>query len=251
MDDAFALLRLQVEWGADEAIGPDPTNRLRAVETRPVPVSHPTSIVAAPTGTPAERALGVANQAATLQDLYAAIAAFDGCALRDTASNPVFAEGNPASAILIVGEPPGRDEDRSGHPFAGPEGALLDQMLASINLNRTELMLAPLLPWRPPGGRPPSEPEIATCLPFLHRLIALLKPDRMVLFGGTAARTLLPPTHNRRRSVPGWLETNIPGTHKALPVLTIPGLADMLKNPMLRRDAWARLRLLRRTMGSA
>ena len=79
---------------------------------------------------------------------------FDGCALRDTASNLVFAEGDPASTTLIIGEPPGREEDRSGHPFAGAEGQLLDQMLASIGLTRAELMLTPLLPWRPPGGRP-------------------------------------------------------------------------------------------------
>ncbi len=80
--------------------------------------------------------VGLAGRRATLDDLRAALAAFDGCALRDTASNLVFAEGDPASTTLIIGEPPGREEDRSGHPFAGPEGALLDQMLASIGLDR-------------------------------------------------------------------------------------------------------------------
>ena len=114
-----------------------------------------------PKGTPGEQALALAGQAATLDDLRAALAGFDGCALRDTASNLVFAEGDPASTTLIIGEPPGREEDRSGHPFAGPEGQLLDQMLASIRLTRAELMLTPLLPWRPPGGRPPSPGEIA------------------------------------------------------------------------------------------
>ena len=89
-----------------------------------------------PKGTAGERALALAGQAATLEDLRAALAGFDGCALRDTASNLVFAEGDPASTTLIIGEPPGREEDRSGHPFAGPEGQLLDQMLASIGLTR-------------------------------------------------------------------------------------------------------------------
>jgi uracil-DNA glycosylase family 4 len=255
LDDAYALLRLQVEWGADEAIDFDPIDRLRPIEAKPLPRSVPlaeqpngTRAIEPPKGTPGERALALAGQAATLDDLRAALAGFEDCALRDTASNLVFAEGDPASTTLIVGEPPGREEDRSGHPFAGPEGQLLDQMLASIHLSRAELMVTPLLPWRPPGGRPPSPAEIAICLPFLHRLIALLKPHRIVLFGGTAGRTLLPQTPNRRRNPRGWVELNIPGMHAALPALALPGFADMVKNPPLRRDAWAALRLLRRAL---
>jgi uracil-DNA glycosylase family 4 len=258
LDDAYALLRLQVEWGADEAIDTDPIDRLRPIEAKPFPrpVSfaerpNDTRLAEPPKGTPGERALSLAGHAATLDDLRAALAGFDGCALRDTASNLVFAEGDPASTTLIVGEPPGREEDRGGHPFAGAEGQLLDQMLASIRLTRAELMLTPLLPWRPPGGRPPSAAEIALCLPFLHRLIALLKPHRIVLFGGTAARSLLPQAPNRRRTPRVWVELNIPGMHAALPALALSGLADMVKNPPLRRDTWAGLRLLRRTLDAA
>jgi uracil-DNA glycosylase family 4 len=249
LDDALALLSLQVEWGADEAIDPAPIDRLRPAA--PQPVVLPRAVVAtapAPQGTAGQRALALAGQSASLQDLRAALARFDGCALRDTASNLVFAEGDPASTTLIVGEPPGREEDRSGHPFAGPEGQLLDQMLASIGLSREQLMLTPLLPWRPPGGRPPNPGEVAICLPFLHRLIALLKPSRIVLFGGTAARTLLAQNQNRRRHAGGWVESSIPGLPQSLPTLILPSLAEMLKNPPLRRDTWAGLRLLRRTI---
>jgi uracil-DNA glycosylase len=248
LDDAFALIRLQVEWGADEAIDTDPIDRLRQTESKPAPPTRPVAASEPPKGTAGERALALAAQATTLEDLRAAIAGFDGCPLRDTASNLVFAEGNPASPTLIIGEPPGREEDRSGHPFAGPEGQLLDQMLGSIGLTRAELMLAPLLPWRPPGGRPPSPGEIAICQPFLHRLIVLLKPHRTVLFGGTAARAVLPQAVSRRRNPRGWVETSIPGMHAALPTLALPALADLIKNPLLRRDAWAGLRLLRRTI---
>jgi uracil-DNA glycosylase len=160
----------------------------------------------------------------------------------------VFAEGDPASTTLIIGEPPGREEDRSGHPFAGPEGELLDQMLASVRLNRSELMLAPLLPWRPPGGRPPSAVEMALCLPFLHRLVVLLKPERIVLFGGSAARALLPQAPNRRRSVREWVDASMPGMTEAVRLLGLPGLTEMLGKPPLRRDAWAGLRMLRRAI---
>jgi DNA polymerase len=160
----------------------------------------------------------------------------------------VFAEGNPASPTLIIGDPPGREEDRSGHPFSGPEGALLDQMLVSIGLTRTDLMLTPLLPWRPPGGRPPSPSEIAICRPFLNRLISLLKPHRIMLFGGVAAQVMLPQGQSRRRAPRTWSEISIPGMHQTLPVLALPGLAEMVKKPTLRRDAWAGLRMLRRTI---
>ncbi len=252
MDDAFALLRLQVEWGADEAIDLDPIDRLRPVEARPAPSPGlaPTvpAAVEAPKTTPSERAMAVAAQAGTLDELRDALSRFDGCALRDTASNLVFAEGNPASPTLIIGEPPGRDEDRGGHPFAGAEGQLLDQMLVSIGLTRGDLMLAPLLPWRPPGGRPPSPTEIAICLPFLHRLIVLLKPRRMVVFGPIAARALLPAAPNRRRGPRVWSDIRIPDMHEPLPGLILPGLPDLLKNPPLRRDTWAGLRLLRRAL---
>jgi uracil-DNA glycosylase len=248
LDSDFALLRLQVEWGADEAIDLDPVDRLRPLEAKPVPLPRPVAATEPPKGTPGERALATAAQASSLEELRAALAGFDGCALRDTASNLVFAEGNPNATTLIIGEPPGREEDRSGHPFAGPEGLLFDQMLISIGLTRADLMLTPLLPWRPPGGRPPSPGEIAICQPFLHRLIFLLKPHRIVLFGATAARILLAQAQSRRRISRGWVESSIPGMHKTLPTLALPGLAEMLKTPPLRREAWAGLRLLRRAL---
>ena len=252
LDDAFTLLRLQMEWGADEAIALEPLDRFRAAEPQPAdprPVVRAVAAVPEPQpGTPAERAFGLAGRAATLDELRAALAAFDGCALRDTASNLVFAGGDPASTTLIVGEPPGREEDRSGHPFAGPEGALLDQMLASIGLTRAGLMLTPLLPWRPPGGRPVNAGELAVCLPFLYRLIVLLQPRRLLIFGGTAVRALLMPAGGRRRATLGWTEASIPGLSQTLPALALPGMAELVKNPPVRRDGWFGLRLLRRAL---
>jgi uracil-DNA glycosylase len=251
LDDAFALLGLQVEWGADEAIDPTPLDRLRPAEPKPVPPPGPVAAPEPARGTAGERALAAAAKAGTLEDLRSALTSFDGCALRDTASNLVFAAGDPASTTLIIGDPPAREEDRSGQPFAGPEGQLLDQMLISIGLTRADLMLTPLIPWRPPGGRPPSPGEIAICLPFLHRLIALMKPRQIVLFGGMAMRTVMPQTQNRRRGPRIWMEASIPGMRQTLPTLPLPGLAEMLKNPALRRDAWAGLRLLRRALDAA
>jgi len=266
LEDDFALLSLQIEWGADEALLPDPLDRLRPLDAAPVadrgvrpigaspigarsPITVlPTPQVAAPVRTPAERALAAAGSAETLDDLRAAIAAFDACPLRDTAAHLVFAEGNRESPVLLVGEPPGREEDRGGHPFAGPEGQLLDQMLASIGLTRAHVMATPLVPWRPPGGRPVSPSEKALLLPFLHRLIVLLDPARVMIFGGLAAKTLLPPAATRRKATPDWVDMHIPGVAAPIPTLAVPSLSDMLKTPVLRRDAWAALRRLRRAL---
>ncbi len=250
--DAFAMLRLQIEWGADDALDTDPVDRLREV-ARPAPIlaKRPEAVAAAaepPRGSPAERALAVAANANSLEELKAAIAAFDGCALRDTAGHLVFAEGNPEAGILLIGEAPGADEDRTGHVFAGREGALLDKMLASIHLTRDQMMLTPLIPWRPPGGRPANAGEVTVCLPFLHRLIALTRPTRLILLGMQAANSILPATARRRRAAPAWVDCTVPGQSGTLPALALPGLSTLLKNPLERRDAWAGLRLLRRTL---
>lgn len=268
--DALALLRLQVEWGADEALAEVPIDRLRpAVSALPPPAvtstvtpalastvaraiigtpaaSAPPSVAAAPArATPAERAAAAAGQAQTLDDLRAAIAAFDGCALRDTASNSVLPAGPADASLLLIGEPPGEPEDRSGTLFSGPDGLLLDAMLRSVGLDRATMLQVPLIPWRPPGGRPPSAAELTVCLPFLHRLIALTQPARIVLVGTLTARTLLGTT--RRRAQPAWVDLIVPGLPTAIPALAMPGLRAVATAAAARREAWAALRLWRRS----
>ncbi len=269
MDD-LAALRLQIEWGADEALEAEPVDRLRAVPAPPPPaplpqgageslnVTTPPPLAGAgrgegvppaltPRNTPTERATLAAARAGTLADLRAAIAGFDGCALRDTASNLVFAEGDPSSGLLVIGDAPGADEDRSGMPFAGVSGAYLDRMLGSIGLARAGMLLSPLIPWRPPGDRPPSPTELAICLPFLFRLVAIAAPRRLVLLGPLAVRAVL--GQGTRRRPPGaWLDVTIPGLPQALPALPTFSPGELMRTPRDRRSAWADLRLLRRTI---
>ena len=263
MDD-LTVLRLQIEWGADEALEDVAVNRLReASPPQPSAAAREGEVQAAPPAlarrrvaegvlpvhaTPAERALQAAAAATTLDELRAAIAGFDGCALRDTASNLVFAQGDPTAALLLIGDPPGAAEDRSGMPFAGAEGAYLDKMLGSIGLQRAQLMLTPLIPWRPPGDRPPSQAELAICLPFLHRLIAQVAPRRLLLMGLLAARALLSQGASRRRARGTWMDAAIPGTSLVLPALATFSAAELMRSPRDRRAAWADLRRLRRTL---
>ena len=121
-------------------------------------------------------------------------------------------------------------------------------MLAAINLERGQLLMTPLIPWRPPGDRPPSQAEITACLPFLHRLIALAAPRRLLLMGLLAARTLLPQSAARRRPRGAWMDAAIPGSSLVLPALPTFSAAELIRDPSNRRAAWDDLRLLRSTL---
>ncbi len=247
--DALAALRLQIEWGADEALADAPINRLRPPPaSRPVRPPEAATPSAPPPRVPAvARAVACAARADTLEALRAELAAFDGCPLRDTASNLVFPEGNAGSGLMLVGDTPGEHEDRAGRPFAGPAGAYLDRMLGSIGVERAQVLAGLVVPWRPPGGRPASEAEVQCCLPFLHRFLALTQPRRLLLLGPVATRALQP-SGSRRAPRGEWLAVTVPGLPAPIAALPTASPATLLAKPAERRRAWADLRLLRRAL---
>ncbi len=256
--DLLAALRLQIDLGADEALEDAPVNRLRMPAPMVVPIAAPPVQLAAARPPPAAPALTQAAQAAfraaqaaaaagDLAALRRAVDEFDGCALRETATSLVFAEGDPGSGLLLIGDAPGADEDRAGRPFAGAPGAYLDRMLASIGLSRGQTLLTPLIPWRPPGDRPPSPAELAACLPFLWRLIGLTRPRCIVLFSALAARALLPPVQ-RRRPRGTWVQLEVPRLAEPIPTLASASIAAVMQTPAQRREAWADLRRLSRIL---
>jgi DNA polymerase len=246
--DTLAALRLQMEWGADEALEEAPVDRLRPPKAPITATRSAERPLATAPGTPANRAATVAATATTLAELRAAIADFDGGTLRNTATNLVFVEGDPACHLLFVGEAPNADADRAGSPFAGPVGSFLELMLRSIGLDRNAICLASLIPWRPPGDRPPSAAEIAIYQPFLQRLIVIIAPRRIVTLGPLPARALLGATPIRRRAPPNWQPASVSGVTKPIPTLTMPSPAILLRVPTQRRSAWADLRLLRHSL---
>jgi uracil-DNA glycosylase len=255
--DALAALRLQIEWGADEALEEAPVDRLRQSPARAIPRAVESAAAAAPGvtppppaagGGPAERARVAAEDAATLADLGTAIVGFDGCRLRDTAAHTVLAEGDPSSGLLLVGEAPSADDDRNGRPFTGAAGAYLDKMLASIGLDRRAALLVPLLPWRPPGDRPPSPVELATCMPFLIRLIELGRPRLLLLCGALTARALLSAGASKRVQRGKWVELPLPDALPPPRTLPTHSVELVRRDPSRRREAWADLRALRRAL---
>jgi uracil-DNA glycosylase len=262
--DALAALRLQMEWGVDEALGEAPVDRL-AVRPPPAPpiqaaepaaarsVSAPPRAPAAPPSSPLARppvahAESLAAAASTREELRAALAGFDGCALATTATNLVFADGNPESGLMLIGEGPGAEEDRAGKPFVGPSGQFLDRMLASIGLDRSQFLITNVIPWRPPGNRNPTDGEILLCLPFLLRHIALVRPRRLVLLGAIAAQSVTKSNTGIRKLRGRWVEVTIPGLDQPIPAMPMLHPAYLLRTPGAKRDAWEDLRLLRRTL---
>jgi DNA polymerase len=194
------------------------------------------------------RAVEIASRCMTREELRAALEGFDGCPLSATATNLVFADGNPDAGLMLVGEGPGAEEDRAGRPFVGPSGQLLDRMLASIDLDRTKLLITNLVPWRPPGNRNPTDNEVLICLPFLLRHIALTRPRRLVLLGALATKAILGGPAGIRRSRGKWVEARIPGLPSPIPTLPMLHPAYLLRTPGAKRDAWTDLITLRHAL---
>jgi len=244
------ILRLPLEWGADEALLDAPQNRLQA---KPAPAAPPPRPVAAAPALPAgpADATRIAAACNTLEELRAALDAFTGCALRDTATRLVFADGADVTNLMLIGEAPGAEEDRAGKPFVGPAGQLLDKMLASIGLDRTNLRIVNVVPWRPPGNRTPSASEIDICLPFLHRHIALIRPKFLLLLGGVAAKAMLPPAFQAtgiRRLRGQWHHLQIPGCDVEIPALPTFHPAYLLRTASAKRESWHDLVALRQRL---
>jgi uracil-DNA glycosylase len=253
MSDRAAISRLlewQVAMGADEAILDRPRDRLRPKVSgvRPaapaaMPPVAPTVMVPPATTAPASAMLASAREmaaaATTLAELRAAVEAFDGCSLRRTATHTVFADGNPAAPLMLIGEAPGADEDRIGRPFVGRSGQLLDRMLAGIGVTRAEnAYITNVLFWRPPGNRKPTPEETAICLPFVWRHIALLRPKIVVLCGGTATATLLNRTDGITRLRGRWFDLPVPAV--AMPVLALATYhpSFLLRAPAHKNESW-------------
>jgi uracil-DNA glycosylase len=177
-----------------------------------------------------------ARSAATLDDLRALLEKFEGCALRATATQLVFADGNPQSRVMFVGEAPGHDEDVIGRPFVGRSGKLLDLMMAAIGLDRGQVYIANVVPWRPPGNRTPTPQETAICLPFIRRQIELANPDILVCLGGPAMQTLLGIKDGITRARGRWYPFDT-GSREIRALATFHP-AFLLRSPLQKRFAW-------------
>ncbi len=264
-DQALADLAWLAEAGADEAVAAEPVDRLAARPAAPAAApaapARPTARAPAPASAPAsaplsstEEALATARElaqaAGTLDQLKAALAGFEGCALKQTAMNLVFADGNPKARVMIIGEGPGAEEDRQGLPFVGASGQLLDRMLAAIGLDRSSVYITNLLFWRPPGNRTPTGTEIAACLPFVERHIELVDPAYLLLLGGSSAKTLLGRSQGILKLRGHWAHYQHAGMVRPIPALASLHPAYLLRQPGQKRLAWRDFLALREALDS-
>ena len=215
LTDALNTLEWLVAMGATDAVGDAPVDRTTpveksaatAVENRENAQPSPQGQMTTPSAAPStiieaksqkapvvvdESAYEAAKGAKTVEELYDAVQAFEGCSLKRTANTTVFADGNPNAPVMIIGEAPGADEDRTGVPFEGESGQLLNRMLKAAGWSRGEdTYLTYVVPWRPLGNRTPNAQEIALCQPFLTRHIELAKPKVLILLGSVSAQSVL------------------------------------------------------------
>jgi uracil-DNA glycosylase len=272
-NNATELLRWYVESGIDEALEEQPVNRFKAPEpviqkpaplpvaptlhdegvadatamppimtaaptalTTPPPPRPPAELVSRDAATKAARAAAAA--ADSLEALRDGMAAFEGCPLKQTAKSLVFGDGTASAKLMFIGEAPGAEEDRQGLPFVGPPGQLLDRMLAAISLQRTDVYITNILPWRPPGNRTPTDSEFAACLPFIERHIELVSPEILIVVGGIAAKTLLGTKQGIMRTRGKWLEYNREGLAAPIPARAILHPDYLLRTPAQKRETW-------------
>jgi uracil-DNA glycosylase len=261
LPDLRELLHFYAEAGADTPLEDAPVDRFAAVEPARKPVQPPVATrqavpqaerprpepqpVAAPalnkTSVPDDTKIALARQlassATTLEQLREQLASFDGCNLKFTAKNLVFADGNPHAPIMFVGEAPGREEDLEGVPFIGRSGQLLDRMLSAIGLDRTGVYIANTIPWRPPGNRTPTPLETEICRPFFERQIELAGPKLLVALGGPAAKALTHAPEGILRLRGNW-KTHRTAAGIDIPVMPTLHPAYLLRNSAQKRFAW-------------
>jgi DNA polymerase len=262
-----ALLRWYLEAGVDETVGETPIDRYRPPPAAgdvapgvpspqpPHPAGRPPLEPTAPI--PPRVPVGAAGTAATLaaaagdlDALRATLHDFEGCALRKTATNLVFGDGNARGRVVLIGEAPGAEEDRQGIPFVGPSGRLLDRMLASIGLDRTQVFISNTVFWRPPGNRAPTSQEVATCLPFVERMIELIEPEILVTLGGPAASALLGRNESVGRLRGRWFSFRTPRADREIPTTAIFHPAYLLRSPGQKRLAWRDLLTIKERLSS-
>ena len=257
-EDIASLLKWYVDHGLDETIGeeavdrfalPPPAAAAPAVTppqgaTAPTPIRPPLQapMVRAPVPLEspqlAEDARELAQRCATTAELEEAVRAFEGCALKRTAKNTVFADGVAGAPVMIVGEAPGADEDRLGKPFVGVSGQLMDRMFDAIGMSRErDLYITNILFWRPPGNRTPTLAEQAVCVAFTRRHIELARPKVLVLAGGTAAKAMLETTEGIMRLRGKWTSLKLDdGTE--VPTMPTFHPAYLLRTPASKRQSW-------------
>ena len=184
-----------------------------------------------------------ADKTISLERLRKSINEIKNCSLKNNATNMVFSDGNPKSKIMLLGEAPGFNEDQEGLPFVGRAGALLDKMLASINLDRKNVYISNIINYRPPENRRPTDEEIKRYLPFLEKHIEIINPKILVLLGSTAMNALIGSEVVISKVRGNWIEKKFGKCKTSIIVTFHP--AFLMRQPAQKKMAWVDLKMIR------
>ena len=184
-----------------------------------------------------------ADKVDNLENLKNLINGIKNCALKNNAKNMVFSDGNPKSKIMLVGEAPGANEDEEGLPFVGRAGALLDKMLASINLDRKKVYISNIVNFRPPNNRRPTDEEIKKYLPYITRHIEIISPKILVLLGSTAMNALIGNENVISKMRGKWIEKKFGSCAVSVIITFHP--AFLMRQPAQKKMAWIDLKMIR------
>ena len=183
------------------------------------------------------------DKADSLERLKKSINNIKSCSLKNNATNMVFSDGNPKSRIMLIGEAPGANEDKEGLPFVGRAGALLDKMLAAIDLNREKVYISNIINFRPPDNRRPTDEEIKRYLPFITKHIEIINPKILVLLGSTAMNALIGNEVVISKMRGKWIEKQF-GDCKTSVIITFHP-AFLMRQPAQKKMAWKDLKMIR------
>lgn len=238
-----SLLAFWRDAGVDACFEDAPVDRTYvAPPARQAVLKATRAVVAAPDALDcAAEARSLAAGAMTLDELASTVAAFDGCGLKHQGARRAVVGSGPADAhLLVIGNAPGLEEDASGEVFAGRAGRLLEAMLTAAGLEtRTYRMNAVF--WRPPGDRPPAPEEQAACLPFLERALELLRPRAVLLLGAAPAKAVLNTSENLMALRGQWRDWRLSEGGISVPAMITLNPAFLLRQPLMKRHAWADL----------
>ncbi|GAA5103668.1 uracil-DNA glycosylase [Bartonella jaculi] len=245
------LLRFYKESGVDGVLTDAPIDRFSQPEKKlkkvidsphhqqapPIIKQHSSPLPHSDITQHALSAVEMAKKANTLDELKSALLAFNGCSLKLTAKNTCFSDGTAGSALMLIGEAPGREEDIQGIPFVGKAGMLLNKILAAIGLTRQNVYITNTIPWRPPGNRTPTPREVALCRPFVERHIQLAKPRVLIALGGVATQFLTGTQDGIIRTRGKWL-TYVGKDEVEIPVMPTFHPAYLLRTPSQKKLTW-------------
>jgi len=184
----------------------------------------------------------------TIDELESYFDYYDKCSLKKNANNTVFADGNPNSQIMLIGEAPGAEEDKQGIPFVGAAGELLNKMLLSINLTRNSVYITNVVPWRPPNNRTPTDKEILECMPLVQKHIEIIHPSMIILLGGTASKAILASTLGITKIRGKWYDYKSPNLKSQIIVRAIYHPAFLLRSPSHKKEAWIDLKEIQKKL---